>query len=75
MPSEQSPAGDARPTDRGATAKGQPPAVTGGVRGLLGLPMRESGLVRTAPLIAPPREHHYGQPPLPGNEEATLSVN
>ena len=69
MPSEQSPASNARPTGRGSTAKGQPPAVSGGVRGLLGLSMRESGLVPTVPLTAPPRGHHYGQPPLPGNEE------
>jgi hypothetical protein len=39
----------------------------------LGLPMRESGPLPTAPLTAPAREHHYGQPPLPASEENDAS--
>ena len=69
MPSEQSPSSNARPPRTGSAAKGQHPPMTGGVRGLLGLPMRESGLLPTAPLTAPPRGHRYGQPPLPESEE------
>jgi hypothetical protein len=40
----------------------------------LGLPMRESGPLPTAPLTAPAREHHYGQPPLPESEENEESL-
>jgi hypothetical protein len=69
MPSEQSPSSNARPTRTWSAAKGQHPPMIGGVRGLLGLPMRESGLLPTAPLTAPPRGHHYGQPPLSESEE------
>ena len=57
------------PLAQGSAEKGKHPPITGGVRGLLGLPMRESGLQPTASLTAPLRGHHYGQPPLPASEE------
>src|SRR5262245_21885977 len=69
MPPEQPPASNARPARTGSAEKGKHSPITGGVRGLLGLPMRESGLLATAPLTAPPRERHYGQAPLPESEE------
>lgn len=69
MPSEQSHPSNASPARKGATEKSQHPPIIGGVRGLLGLPMRESGVLSTAPLTAPPRGHHYGQPPLPASTE------
>jgi hypothetical protein len=69
MPSEQSPSSNSSPARNGSSEKGQRPPITGGVRGLLGLPMRASGVLSTAPLTAPPRGHHYGQPPLPVSEE------
>ena len=75
MPSEQSPSSNTRSTHTGSAAKGQHPAITAGVRGLLGLPMRESGLLPTAPLTAPPRGHHYGQPPLPESEDNERSFH
>src|SRR5215813_8046452 len=68
MPSEQSPPRNSSPARKGSSEKGQHPPITGGVRGLLGLPMRESGFLSTVPLTAP-REHHYGQAPLPESEE------
>src|SRR4249919_2720393 len=73
MPSEQSPPSNARPTRTGSTEKGLHPSSTGGVRGLLGLPMRESGLQPTASLTAP-RGHHSGQPPLPASGENDESL-
>src|SRR5215475_6103307 len=69
MPSEQSPPSNSSPARKGSSKKGQHPPITGGVRGLLGLPMHESGLLATVPLTAPPREHHYGQASLPESEE------
>jgi hypothetical protein len=69
MPSEQSHPGNASPARKGATEKSQYPPIIGGVRGLLGLPMRESGVLSTAPLTAPLRGHYYGQPPLPASAE------
>ena len=64
MPSEASPPGHASPNRNGSSEQDQRPLTTGGVRGLLGLPLRASGGRSTAPLSAPPRGHHYGQPPL-----------
>ena len=64
MPSEQSPPSNSSPVRQGSSEKGQHPRITGGVRGLLGLPNRESGVLSTIILTAPPRGHHYGQPPL-----------
>src|SRR5215831_4667984 len=69
MPSEQSPLNNSSPARKGSSEKGQHPPITGGVRGLLGLPIRASGVWSTTPLTAPPRGHHYGQPPLPASEE------
>ena len=69
MPSEQSPSSNARLNRAGSAAKGHYPPTTRGVRGLLGLPMRESGLLSTAPLTAPPRAHHDGQRSLPESGE------
>jgi hypothetical protein len=69
MPSEQSHPSNSSPARKGSAEQGQHLPITGGVRGLLGLPMREGGVVSTPPLTAPPRGHHYGQPPLPASEE------
>ena len=69
MPSEPSPPGHASPTRNGSSEQDQRPLTTGGVRGLLGLPMRASGVRSAAPLTAPPRGYHYGQPPLPVSEQ------
>jgi hypothetical protein len=69
MPSEQSHPSNSSPARKGSAEQGQHPPITGGVRRLLGLPMRESGVLSTTPLTAPPRGHHYGQPPLPASEE------
>jgi hypothetical protein len=69
MPSELSPPGHASPTRNGSSEQDQRPLTTGGVRGLLGLPMRASGVRSAAPLTAPPRGYHYGQPPLPVSEQ------
>src|SRR5262245_30990607 len=69
MPPEQPPASNARPARTSSAEKGKHSPITGGVRGLLGLPMRESGVLAIAPLTAPPLEHHYGQAPLPESEE------
>jgi hypothetical protein len=69
MPSDQSPSSNARSTGTGSAAKGQHLPITAGVRALLGYPVRKNGLLPTAPLTAPPRVHHYEQPPLPENEE------
>jgi hypothetical protein len=49
--------------------------ITAGVRALLGYPVRKNGLLPTAPLTAPPRVHHYEQPPLPENEEHDKSFH
>src|SRR5262245_44874227 len=69
MPSEQSHPSNASPARKGSAEQGQHPPITGGVRGLLGLPMRAGVGLSTTPLTAPPRGHHYGQPPLPASEE------
>src|SRR5215510_759699 len=69
MPPEQPPASNAQPACTGSAEKGKHSPITGGVRGLLGLPMRGSGVLATAPLTAPLLEHHYGQVPLPESEE------
>lgn len=69
MPPDPSPSSNARSTGTGSAAKGQHLPITAGVRGLLGLPIRKNGLLPTAPLAAPPRVHHYEQPPRPENEE------
>jgi hypothetical protein len=69
MPSEQSPSSNARPSRAGSAEKDQHPPIVGGVRGLLGLPMCETGLLTTAPLTAPSGGHHYEQPPWPESEE------
>ena len=69
MPSEQSTSSNASPTRTGSAGKGQQPPTTGGVRELLGLPMRESGVLPTAPLTAPSRGQRYEQPPSPASEE------
>ena len=69
MPSEQSPSSNARPTRAGSTEKGLHPNSTGGVRRLLGLPMRESGVLSASILTAPPHVHHYGQWPSLSTEE------
>jgi hypothetical protein len=77
MPSEQSPSNNTSPARKGSSEKGQHPPITSGVRGLLGLPMRERGVLSTAPLTTPPRGPHYGQPPLPaseGNDESFREV-
>jgi hypothetical protein len=63
MPSEKSAPANTNSASKGLQETGQHPPITGGVRGLLGLPMRASGVLSTAPLTAPPRGHHYGQPP------------
>jgi hypothetical protein len=73
MPSEQSPPSNASPARHRSSEKDQRPPSTGGVRGLLGLPMRASGVLSTAPLTAPPRGHHYGQPPLLASGESDES--
>ena len=73
MPSEQSPPGNASPARNGSSEKDQRPPITGGVRGLLGLPMRASEGLSTAPLTVPPRGHHYGQPPLFASGESDES--
>lgn len=73
MPSEQSPPSNSSPARNGSSEKDQRPPITGGVRGLLGLPMRESGVRSTAPLTALPRGHHYGQPPLLASGESDES--
>src|SRR5262245_40605587 len=64
MPSEQSPPSNSSPGRQGSSGKGQHPPITRGVRGLLGLPLRESGVLSTAILTAPPRGLPYGQPPV-----------
>jgi hypothetical protein len=69
MPSEQSPPNNSSPARNRSSEKAQHSPITGGVRGLLGLPMRANGVLSTTPLTAPPRGHHYGQPPLPASEE------
>ena len=69
MPSEQSHPSNPSPARTGSAEQGQHPPLTGGVRGLLGLPMRKSGVLSTPPLTAPQRGQHYGQPPLPASEE------
>jgi hypothetical protein len=69
MPSEPSSPNPSSAAHHESAGQGQHPPVTSGVRGLLGLPKRESGLLSTAPLTAPPRGYHYGQPPLPAREE------
>jgi hypothetical protein len=69
MPSEASGPANMHSADKGLPETGQRPPITGGVRGLLGLPMRASGVLSTAPLTTPPRGYHYGQPPLPASEE------
>lgn len=74
MPSEQSPPSSASPARNGSSEKDQRPPITGGVRGLLGLPRRASGVRSTAPVTAPPRGHHYGQPPLFASGESDESV-
>ncbi len=68
MPPEQPPS-NARPARTGSAEKGKHPPITDGVRGLLGLPIRESGLTPTALLTAPLRSHRYRQPPLAASEE------
>jgi hypothetical protein len=69
MPPEQSPLSNQRPTRAESGEQGQRPPITAGVRGLLGLPVRESELTPTTPLTAPLRSPHYGQLPLPASEE------
>jgi hypothetical protein len=69
MSSEQFPSSNARPSRTASAEREQHSPVTGGVRGLLGLRMLQSGPLPTAPLTAPPRRHHYGQSPLPESEE------
>jgi hypothetical protein len=69
MPSEASGPANTHSAGKGPQETDQHPPSTGRVRGLLGLPMRASGVLSTAPLTAPPRGHHYGQPPLPASEE------
>src|SRR5262245_47315543 len=71
MPAEQSASSNARPTRTGSTEKGLHPTSTGGVRRLLGLPMRESGVLSI--LTAPPHGHHYGQWPSLSTEETNES--
>jgi len=73
MPSEQSPPNTSSPACHGSSEARQPSHITGGVRGLLGLPMGESGARSTTPLTVPPHGHHYGQPLLPASEESDES--
>src|SRR5262245_51367312 len=75
MPSEASGPANTHSASKGLHETGQHPPITGGVRGLLGLPVRASGVLSTAPLTAPPRGYHYGQPPLPASEEHDEGVH
>ena len=70
MPSEASGPAHTHSASKGLQEPGPHPPITGGVRGLLGLPMRASGVLATAPLTAPPRGYHYRQLPLPASEES-----
>src|SRR6516165_6820913 len=75
MPSEPSHPSHTSPARSGSSEQSPRTALTGGVRGLLGLPLRDRGVLSTAPVTAPPRGYHAEQPPLPASEEHDESVH
>ncbi|NOT56611.1 MAG: hypothetical protein HOP18_18590 [Deltaproteobacteria bacterium] len=69
MPSEHPPSNNTSATGTRPTETAQPPATKGGVRALLGLPLRDSGVPSTVALTTPSAGHRYRQSLLPTPEE------
>jgi hypothetical protein len=73
MSSEQPPSHNPSFTRQGPPETLHHPPSRGGVRMLLGLPVRDSGALSTVALTAPLGRHRYGQSPLPESEGSNES--